>query len=98
MKNMSATEFIDVFSSMHPSDRQTSVRFQPSIGGKRGGGRVYVNFINLPPGTTRDGAEAENNRASFWIEGFDYDPNVSVSKVKVEQSNNVFHRAWLEAR
>jgi hypothetical protein len=93
---MNAIEFIDLLSSLSPADRQTRVRFQPSLGAARGGGSVYVNFVNLPPGRG-DGAEAENNRASFWVEGFNYDPSVPVAKVKVDQNNNVFHRAWLGA-
>jgi hypothetical protein len=93
---MSANAFVDLLTSMKPADRHTSIRFQKSIGGERGGGSVYVNFVNLPPdvGGAGGGAEAENNRASFWIEGFRYDPSVPVDKVKVESSNNVFHRPW----
>jgi hypothetical protein len=98
-QGMSATAFIELLSSLTPPDRQTRVRFQPSIGGERGGGSVYVNFVNLPTSAGRagGGAEAENNRASFWVEGFQYDPAVPVATVKVDQSSNVFHRPWLGA-
>jgi hypothetical protein len=94
-----ANAFIQLLTSMTPADRQTSVRFQKSFAGERGGGSVYVNFINLPQGTggAGGGAEAENNRASFWIHGFQYDPSVPVAKVKVDSNNNVFHRSWLGA-
>jgi hypothetical protein len=58
-----------------------------------------VNFVNLPTSAERagGGAEAENNRASFWVEGFQYDPAVPVATVKVDQGSNVFHRPWLGA-
>ena len=94
LEPMSATAFIELLSSMQPADRQTRIRFDPSIAGERGGGSVYVNFINLPPGVggAGGGAEAENNRASFHIRGFAHDPAVPVAKVKVDQSNNVFRR------
>ena len=94
LEPMSATAFIELLSSKQPTDRQTRIRFNPSLAGERGGGSVYVNFINLPPGVgdAGGGAEAENNRASFHIRGFAYDPTVPVLKVKVEQSNNVFRR------
>jgi hypothetical protein len=98
-QSLCANGFIELLTSMVPADRQTRISFQPSIAGERGGGRVYVNFINLPLGAggAGGGAEAENNRASFWIDGFQYDPNIPVAKIKIEQSNNVFHRPWLGA-
>lgn len=94
LEPMSATAFIELISSLQPADRQTRIRFDPSLAGERGGGSVYVNFINLPPGIggAGGGAEAENNRASFHVRGFAHDPTIPVSKVKVEQSNNVFRR------
>jgi hypothetical protein len=96
---MNADDFVQLLASMTPADRQTSIRFQKSFAGERGGGSVYVNFINLPQGIggAGGGAEAENNRASFWIHGFQYDPSVPVAKVKVDSNNNVFHRSWLGA-
>jgi len=98
-QGMTATAFVELLRSLVPADRMTRVDFQKSLGGERGGGSVYVNFTNLPPGAGRGGggAEAENNRASFWIRGFQYDPAAPVGKVTVEQSSNVFHRAWLGA-
>jgi|GEM_PF-1039239 len=95
LEPMSADAFIELLSSkLQRFDRQARVRFDPSLAGERGGGSVYVNFINLPPGVgdAGGGAEAENNRASFHIRGFAYDPTVPVAKVKVDQSNNVFRR------
>jgi hypothetical protein len=96
---MNANEFVAFLSSLAPAFRQTSVRFQPSLGGERGGGSVYVNFVNLPPdvGSSGGGAEAENNRASFWVRGFAHDPTVPAATVKVEQAASVFHRPWLGA-
>ena len=96
---MNANEFVALLSSLAPADRRTSVSFQPSLGGERGGGSVYVNFVNLPPdvGSSGGGAEAENNRASFWVRGFAHDPTVPAATVKVEQATSVFHRPWLGA-
>ncbi len=93
---MSADDFVALLQSLAPPDRQTTARFQPSLAGERGGGSVYVNFVNLPPGGGHGGggAEAENNRASFSVEGFAHDPAVPAAKVKVDQSVNTFHRAW----
>lgn len=54
---------------------------------------VYVNFINLPEGVGKagGGAEAENNRASFWVRGFGVHGAPSATgKVKVEMANSVF--------
>jgi len=61
---------------------------------------VYVNFINLPTSIARagGGAEAENNRMSFWIRGFDKkDPAASAptGKVKIELSNTTLPRAYM---
>ena len=96
---LNANEFVALLSSLVPAFRQTSVRFQPSLGGERGGGSVYVNFVNLPPdvGRSGGGAEAENNRASFWVNGFAHDPTLPAATVKVEQAASVFHRPWLGA-
>jgi hypothetical protein len=97
--SLNANEFVALLSSLAPGDRRTVARFQPSLGGERGGGSVYVNFVNLPPdvGGSGGGAEAENNRASFWVNGFAHDPTVPAATVKVEQAASVFHRPWLGA-
>jgi len=59
---------------------------------------VYVNFINLPLGTgDGSGAEAENNRMSFWIHGFDkHDANAppASGKVKIDMANSALPRAY----
>lgn len=73
-------------------DRQPNMRLDRSWGpGKEY--EIYVNYINLPKGvgSAGGGAEAENNRASFWIRGFKAD-DVPVSKLRVEMSNSVFPR------
>jgi len=71
-------------------DRQISMRNQHGIGGADA---VYVNFVNLPKGHG-GGAESENNRASFWIRGFDKaDEHAAppTGKVKVEMSNSALY-------
>jgi hypothetical protein len=58
---------------------------------------VYVNFINLPSGVggAGGGAEAENNRMSFWVRGFGVDSAPPPSgKVKVELSNSALPREY----
>jgi hypothetical protein len=52
-------------------------------------GSVYVNYVNLPQGvgSAGGGAEAENNRTSFWIR-WNED-----GKVKIEMSNSVLPRS-----
>ena len=73
------------------SDRNVRVRDSKNTGS------VYVNFVNLPEGVGGEGggAEAENNRTSFWIEGFDRkDPQAPPKgKLKIEQANSVFGRS-----
>ncbi len=60
---------------------------------------VYVNFINLPAGIggAGGGAEAENNRMSFWVRGFGKDdphaPPPS-GKVKVEHHTSALPREY----
>lgn len=57
---------------------------------------VYVNFINLPSGVggAGGGAEAENNRMSFWVHGFPKDGAASKGTVKVEMSNSALPREY----
>jgi hypothetical protein len=80
--------------------RQVTVRAGTSWGaGKEGD--VYINFVNLPQGVgaAGGGAEAENNRASFWIRGFGRADAPSPSgKLKIEQSNTVFRKHKLRGR
>jgi len=58
---------------------------------------IYVSFYNLPPevGNAGGGAEAENNRATFSIDGWDakdLDAPAPTGKVKVETRVSVFSR------
>lgn len=94
---MTPVEFIDVLRShlkldgRHILIRQESLRNHGSLDA------VYVNFVNLPEDVHASkqggGAESENNRASFWIEGFGMGGTSSGPKIRVKESNSVFrHR------
>lgn len=77
-----------------PKDRQFRVR---PPGGMGEFGSVFATLINLPKGIGGDGggAEAENNRMSFDIEGFDRknpDAPPPKGKVKVSQTVNALGR------
>ncbi len=92
VSELNAQSFADELKRhMHLAGRHASVRVSPMRLVANQSDDVYVNFVNLPdePGVRRDGAESENNRASFWIRGFGHGGAVS-GKVKVEQSNSVF--------
>lgn len=82
-----AKEFVDTFlSSLGEVDRSIHVRIDPSWGPTKEDS-VYVNFINLPRGvgSAGGGAEGENNRMSFHVEGFGpADSPPPSGKVKVE--------------
>lgn len=78
--------------------RQVRIRITPMTYGKKYDA-VYVNFFNLPQGIggAGGGAEAENNRMSFWVRGFDGDdPHAPppTGKVKVEMSNSALPRQY----
>lgn len=62
---------------------------------------AYVNFVNLPEEVVASrqggGAEAENNRMSFWVEGFNgSDPNAPppTGKVKVSLQTSALPREY----
>ena len=91
---MSATEFkADLERRLNVRDRQVHVRVETGWGPKKEES-VYVNFVNLPKGVgaAGGGAEAENNRASFWVRGFGPAAAPEAAKVKVEQSNSSLYR------
>jgi hypothetical protein len=52
---------------------------------------VLVRFVNLPEGVggAGGGAEAENNRATFWVRGFGF-AGAPSGKARVETSTSVF--------
>ncbi len=93
--NMGAQEFVAALREhLKLQGRQAHIRVTPSWGiSDRGAESVYVNFFNLPEGVggAGGGAEAENNRASFWVRGFGVAGAPAPSgKVRVELSNSVF--------
>jgi hypothetical protein len=53
---------------------------------------VFVTFINLPFARFKEkrggGAEAENNKQLFTVDGFNSDPSVPVDKVVVDTLRN----------
>lgn len=60
---------------------------------------VHINFVNLPPSVVGGGggAEAENNRMSFWVEGFDREDEHApppTGKVKVEMATSALPRDY----
>lgn len=93
---MGSAEFVDYLRSLLDiGDRQIRLENYSRLGDTYAD--VYVNFINLPEGIggAGGGAEAENNRTSFWIYGFDKsDPHASAprGKVKVVLSNTTLPR------
>jgi hypothetical protein len=94
---MGSGEFINLLMSLLSiKDRRVQCSNHSTIGGISYSA-VYVNFINLPKdiGSAGGGAEAENNRSSFWIRGFGKESPESVpptGKVKIEQANTVLPR------
>ena len=93
---MNPNEFItllnDLLSSLAKDGRTVLVNFRPGLVEGPTNGTVYVTFINLPSDRVKQrrggGAEAENNRMSFSVGGFNSDHEVPVVKVKVEQLVN----------
>jgi hypothetical protein len=83
----------DVERQLRIGDRQIRMRNTFTLGGVRFDD-VYVNFVNLPEGVggAGGGAEAENNRISFWIRGFSKtDPKAPAAKVKIETANTALY-------
>jgi len=94
---LGSADFIEeVQRQLRIGDRQISFRNHSTLGGSSYA-EVYVNFINLPRsiGGAGGGAEAENNRSSFWVRGFDRsDPHAPPprGKVKIEMANSTLPR------
>ena len=92
-------DFIDMLHKyLDIGDRRIITRNLHTLGGKRYDS-VYINFYNLPEGLggAGGGAEGENNRMSFWVEGFDKDdPHAPppTGKVKVKLSNSALPRSY----
>jgi hypothetical protein len=97
---MSAAEFVDALRShLRLDGRYIWIRNEPSWGPRKED-EVYVNFVNLPVDVVESkqggGAEAENNRASYWIRGFG-PAGATSGKVRVEEHNSVFrHRGGVD--
>ena len=96
-------------SGLGGEDFLSALRTQLNIGDRRiiahpprNTGQLFVNFINLPSDVAPGGgAEAENNRMMFGIEGFGPGPNLPppTGKVRVEQMVNAISREYrLRAR
>ena len=83
----SATQFLEILdSSLSPLvDRERTLTVH-------GQGNLVVNFFNLSPERHAQqrggGAESENNRMLFFVQGFSHDRSVPANKIKVEQSVN----------
>lgn len=67
-----ANQFVDDLKSfLQIGDRVVNCSVQPNYGFDKAKSSVYVNFYNLPSSVRGGGgAEAENNRMSFSIQGF----------------------------
>jgi len=82
----------DLLSTLAKDGRTVLVNFRPGFVKGPTNGTVYVTFINLPSDRVKQrrggGAEAENNRMLFSVNGFNSDPDLPVVKVQVEQSVN----------
>jgi hypothetical protein len=93
---MTAHEFVSALEGrLDLQGRRAKARVETSWGpGKEES--VYVNFVNLPEGL--GGAEAENNRASYWVRGFGPASSPQSSKVKVEESTTVFRNHHMRAK
>lgn len=72
-------------------DRSIFADFNPGLVQGKRRGHVSVTFVNLPTSRVRErrggGAETENNRALYFVSGFNSPPFTSepVEKVTVEQ-------------
>jgi hypothetical protein len=92
-------EFIKaVESNLNIQGRQVRFDNESSLGGLRYD-TVYINFYNLPKGYGRagGGAEAENNRMLFRVEGFGKETPHSpppTGKVKIELSVSALPREY----
>lgn len=93
--SMGAKEFVELLrAQLQLQGRTIRIRNEPSWGPRKED-EVYINFVNLPEGVggAGGGAEAENNRASFWVRGFGAGNAPPPSgKVKVEQSNSALYK------
>lgn len=89
-----------VQAQLQVGDRLVVFRNRSELGGLRYD-TVFVNFYNLPKDVALrkagGGAEGENNRQLFMIDGFGRESPrtpAPTSKVKIEQSVNALSRAY----
>lgn len=91
---MNAAQFVEELRGhLRLQGRHISIRVTPLRLVRDQADDVYINFVNLPEGVggAGGGAEAENNRASFWVRGFGFNgAPTPTGKIKVELSNSVF--------
>lgn len=100
ISGMNAEEFIAQLEAALAhvrAERTVLAKFEPGFVSGPTNGTVFVTFINLPFARFKErrggGAEAENNRVLFSVDGFSSDPGVPVAKVTVEtRVNNVVSR------
>lgn len=92
---MTATDFMTLlrqkFDALGHDDRCVFIEFHPGLVTGMGRGSVSVTLVNLPLDRVRErrggGAEAENNRALYFVNGFHSEPHTQVpaERVQVEQ-------------
>jgi hypothetical protein len=93
----SADDFVSILTDglsplVQGGERHVRIDFKSSRGftSRPGASMIAINFFNLPTARVKErrggGAEAENNRMLFMVNGFDEDSATPVAKVKLEQS------------
>ena len=91
---LSSVEFIALLKS-HLQQNRMQIRIRNYETSPSARNSVYVNFINLPEAIAgTSGAEAENNRMSFWIEGFGRNLPMKDGMVKVQMHNSALPREY----
>lgn len=93
---MNADDFIlclrDHLSKLVLDERTFLVEFEAGFSPGKGRGSVVVNFINLPTPRHKErrggGAESENNRQLFFVNGFHATAAEPADRLVVEQLTN----------
>lgn len=93
-----AFEFAELLRSLVEPGRHLTVRSESRLGGPAHYYETtFVNFVNLPSDMPAGGAQGENNRMMFTVNGFDgADPHASPpsGKVKVEMKLSMLPREY----
>lgn len=75
-------------------ERTVLARFSPGFVKGPRNGTVFVSFYNLPHARVQErrggGAEAENNRMLFSVQGFSSDPELDAANLTATQQVNAF--------